>query len=507
MFERDDGRWVAREDLGVRGGRRDRRDFYGATPEEAMGKRREFRDGLEEGFEAPKRAGKERCSDWLDYWTDNVADVREGSKPDYRSKMRLYVKPRIGGWWLDDLGGDDGIGAVERIYQAMRDQGLAESTILKTHRILSAALAAAVARRKLRMNPCDFVRKPNPAKAGQPRPRPPKMSEAARILRHAQDRPAAARWEVGLNLGLRQGEALGLLRPLIDHDACTMKIGWELQRRTWDHGCDDPGACGARLHRVPCGTPCPRHRHTAHCGGPGCGRKRHECPSWCKRDCARDHPHMYECEPGCARHASSCPLRKGGGLILDIPKSETSRTVIPVPGYVMTRLGEHFERQDQRRARMGTAWTGWGHDCPRRRRRGDDLVCPACSKPFDHNALAFTDQHGRPVDPRDDWGEWAAMLEELGIRHYREHDTRHFAATLLLEQGVDIAIVQAILRHADIRTTKIYTHVSVELGRSAVEAGAAALWGDRATRDAQVRAEAAGLDDELTRLLLGGTDG
>jgi integrase len=178
--------------------------------------------------------------------------------------------------------------------------------------------------------------------------------------------------------------------------------------------------------------------------------------------------HRRAFEHGCAgtpcgrRRAGNCPsrvlpLRSGelqleGGLILKPPKGKSRRT-IPIPPELVDAL--RAQREIQQLERIGGV--GNVHD------------------------LVFTTPTGEPVDPGHDHDEWQALLTAAGVRSARVHDARHTAGTLLLAQGVPLAVVQEILGHSDIRVTRGYSHVASTMARDATERLGRALLRDRGT--------------------------
>ena len=126
------------------------------------------------------------------------------------------------------------------------------------------------------------------------------------------------------------------------------------------------------------------------------------------------------------------PLWKGAALTR--PKTTRSQRVIPLPVPLAALLKVHRER-----------WK---------------------PNPWD---LVFVSERGTPISDAADGKAWKAAQKAAGIaKPVDVHAMRATTATLLMEAGVDARIVQAILGHSSIVTTRGYQQVDLEAAARAL---------------------------------------
>ena len=82
-------------------------------------------------------------------------------------------------------------------------------------------------------------------------------------------------------------------------------------------------------------------------------------------------------------------------------------------------------------------------------------------EPIRPSGIVFPNNRGRPMSRQNFWMRLQKYAAQAGINgKVSPHVLRHSFATHLIEFGADLRSVQAMLGHATLTTTQIYTHVS-----------------------------------------------
>lgn len=120
------------------------------------------------------------------------------------------------------------------------------------------------------------------------------------------------------------------------------------------------------------------------------------------------------------------------------PKTRDSDAQIKVPAAAMQILRDHLKKQREEKMRERLDYRDQG--------------------------VIFATPLGGHRDPDDLTRRWTRLTRRLGLDGIRVHDLRHSVATRMLEAGVEMKVVQEILRHSSYQTTaNIYSHVSQDL--------------------------------------------
>jgi integrase len=124
---------------------------------------------------------------------------------------------------------------------------------------------------------------------------------------------------------------------------------------------------------------------------------------------------------------------RGGGTTTGEPKSERSRRTLPMPAGVMAALRALRTRQSSERLAFGEEYRDTG------------LVAVA--------------EDGCPIRPETYSKTFERHCKAAGVPSIRLHDTRHTAATRMLDNGTTVLAAAKWLGHDPAMTLRVYGHV------------------------------------------------
>jgi integrase len=165
-------------------------------------------------------------SGWLDRYLDEVAatTVRPSTLHRYRQEVRLYIGPSaIGRARLDAIKPPQ----IAAFYREQLER-LSPGSVRRLHALMRRALTVAVRWQLIPWNPVAAV---DPPSLAVEEVRPYSAAEAQAFLQRVAGERFEARWRLAVNLGVRQGEALGLAWRDVDLDQRVALIRQTLQYR------------------------------------------------------------------------------------------------------------------------------------------------------------------------------------------------------------------------------------------------------------------------------------
>ena len=402
MVQRPNGLWMGQANLGWQDGKRRRKTIYGRTKREVQDKLREVLQRVAHG-EAPAPE-RETVAGYLQRWLDDKkSELRPRTYESYEQVVRNHLVPALGRLRLAKLGPRD----VALWLRLQERDGVSARTRRYARAVLRAALNQALRWELVSRNAAALTAPPR----YRPREIQPLTPEQARMLLEAvSGHRLEALISVGLGLGLRLGEALGLRWIDVDSDSRKLAVRQALERAGGD----------AATRRA---LTAERRRLLAELAA------------------AEDRIARRRIDSALDDVRRRLAVVQTGVRFAE-PKTTRSRRTITIPELVVAALRTHRQRQFEERLAAGARWRDSG--------------------------LVFTTTVGTPLDGRNVNRLFKVILRDAGLPAIRYHDLRHTAATLLLAQGVDPRTIMETLGHSQISLTlNTYAHVVPALQREA----------------------------------------
>lgn len=218
IFQRGDGRWVARIAAGYdQKGRRLRKTVYGLTKKEVQDKLLELQQRKKVG--QLSAVSKITVAEFLKRWLDDVVriETEESTYLRYQELVRLHINPRIGGIRLERLTTVD----ADHVYAEMERAGLSTRMRIFVHTVLSEALDKAVTWNLVVRNICDTA---TPPKLVRKEMKYWNEVQANTFLKASKTDRLHSMYLLATACGVRQGELFTLQWGDIDLDAKTLSI-------------------------------------------------------------------------------------------------------------------------------------------------------------------------------------------------------------------------------------------------------------------------------------------
>lgn len=219
---KNDNLWAGSISLGYADGKRQRKTIYGKTRKDVA---EELAQLIRKHRAGQLKGDKQTLTQFVENWLEHeVKLTRRGATYDlYSSHMRRHILPVLGSKPLGKLKSQD----VQAWVAHEIGQGIAPSTVRTMLIVLRTALSQAVKWEIIPRNVASYARPPQvpPTKVRVLTP-----DEARRLLDAAVGDRYEALYVVGLSIGLRMGEALGLRWQDVDFEQRVVHIRMALQK-------------------------------------------------------------------------------------------------------------------------------------------------------------------------------------------------------------------------------------------------------------------------------------
>jgi integrase len=130
------------------------------------------------------------------------------------------------------------------------------------------------------------------------------------------------------------------------------------------------------------------------------------------------------------------------GAWITRPPKRGSRRTLPITETIFRFIVRHIAQREAEALAAGDKWKDSGY--------------------------LFVSPTGAPLHERDISEAFHLACDHAKVARIRFHDTRHTCGTLLHAQGANPFVIQKVLGHSQLSTTRRYTHLDTEVTRPAI---------------------------------------